>query len=35
MDKQEPGIVVYSIILVIKEKGDGDDEDDKSYMMST
>ena len=37
MDRQEPGIVVNSIILVIKEnlKGDDYNEDDKSNMMST
>ena len=34
MDRQEPGIVVNLIILVVKEnlKGDNDDEDDKSYI---
>ena len=33
MDRQEPGIVVNIIFLVLKEnlKGDDDDEDDKSY----
>ena len=37
MDRQEPGIVVNLIIHVSKEnlKGDDDDEDDKSYVMST
>ena len=37
MDRQEPGIVVNLIILVLKEnlKGDDDNEDDKSYMIST
>ena len=37
MDRQEPGIVVNSNILVLKEnlRGDDYDEDDQSYMMST
>ena len=37
VDRQEPGIVVNLIILVLKEnlKGDDDDVDDKSFMMST
>ena len=37
MDRQEPEIVFSLIILVLKEnlKGDDDDEDDKSFMMST